>query len=61
MMFDIRSALPIYVNVTALAVISKLVREFKNKFLDPDKAARKTNVTTKSYLNSDGRRNASSC
>lgn len=45
MMLDIQSALPVYVNVIALTLLSpvifKLVREFEDKFLDPEKAARK--------------------
>lgn len=45
MMLDIQSALPVYVNVIALTLLSpvifRLVKEFETDYLDPEKAARK--------------------
>lgn len=45
MMLDIQSALPVYVNVIALTLLSpvifRLVKEFETNYLDPEKAARK--------------------
>ncbi|WP_303322150.1 alanine/glycine:cation symporter family protein [Cloacibacillus evryensis] len=44
MVLDIQSAIPVYVNVIALTLLSpvifKKVREFETDFLDPEKAAR---------------------
>lgn len=45
MVLDIQSAIPVYVNVVALTLLSpvifKKVKEFETDFLDPEKAARK--------------------
>ena len=44
MMLDIQSALPVYVNVIALTLLSpvifRLVKEFETDYLNPEKAAR---------------------
>ncbi len=45
MMLDIQSAIPVYVNVIALTLLSpvifRLVKEFETNYLDPEKTARK--------------------
>ena len=45
MVLDIQSAVPVYVNVVALTLLSpvifKKVKEFERDFLDPEQAARK--------------------
>lgn len=45
MVLDIQSAVPVYVNVVALALLSPLIfrltKEFETDYLDPEKAARK--------------------
>lgn len=42
---DIQTALPVYMNIVALVILSplifKLTAEFKTKFLDPERLARK--------------------
>ena len=44
MVLDIQSAIPVYVNVVALTLLSPVifrkVKEFETDFLDPEKAAR---------------------
>ena len=44
MMLDIQSAIPVYVNVIALTLLSplifKLTKEFETNYLSPEKAAR---------------------
>lgn len=55
MMLDIQSAIPVYVNIVALVLLSPLIfkktREFETNYLDPEKAARRMGKSAQKVRN----------